>query len=104
MAARAEEINGSVHILYYARRGDAECSKKGGASVQICAPPLHPRDGGFAGIVILLRRTNLILHNVPELSQKPMEEIVNIINDHFATICKMYPPLDNAIVINENEN
>ena len=50
------------------------------------------------------RRTNLILHNVPELSQKPMEEIVNIINDHFATICKTYPPLDNAIVINENEN
>ena len=32
------------------------------------------------------RRTNLILHNVPELSQKPMEEIVNIINDHFASI------------------
>ena len=33
-----------------------------------------------------------------------MEEIVNIINDHFATICKTYPPLDNELVINENQN
>ena len=38
------------------------------------------------------KKTNLILHNIPELAQKPMNEIVNIINGHFATICQSYPP------------
>ena len=33
-----------------------------------------------------------------------MEEIVEIINDHFATICQLYPPIDKATVINEKAN
>ena len=33
-----------------------------------------------------------------------MGKVVNIINDHFVTICRTYPPLDNVIVINENSN
>ena len=37
MAARAEEIKGSVHILYYAQRGERSV-QTGGASVQIYAP------------------------------------------------------------------
>ena len=47
------------------------------------------------------KRTNLILHNIPELAQKPIEDIVQIINDHFATICKSYPPVDSTVVITE---
>ena len=34
---------------------------------------------------------NLVLHNIPELSQKSMEEIVTVINNQFATICRTYP-------------
>ena len=33
-----------------------------------------------------------------------MEEIVKIINDHFATICQLYPPLESTTVIKENPN
>ena len=37
-------------------------------------------------------RNNIILHNVPEFAQKPMDEIVAIVNNHFASICRTYPP------------
>ena len=50
------------------------------------------------------KRSKIVLNNVPELAQKPMEEIVNIVNNHFATICKTYPPLDIDTQISENEN
>ena len=38
------------------------------------------------------KKSRLILNNVPELAQKPIEEIVGTINNHFAYICQMYPP------------
>ena len=37
-------------------------------------------------------RSNIILHNVPKLAQKPMDEIVAIVNNHFGSICRTYPP------------
>ena len=39
---------------YITRDGGSGVFKQGGASVQIYAPPLHPRDGVFAGVLILL--------------------------------------------------
>ena len=42
-----------------------------------------------------------MINNIPELTQKSLEEIVNIINCHFATICKTYPPA-NDFRINNN--
>ena len=41
------------HIILRATGGRG-VFKQGGASVQIYAPPLHPREGGFAGVVYLL--------------------------------------------------
>ena len=32
------------------------------------------------------KRNNIILNNVPELAQKPLNEIVNTVNKHFAAI------------------
>ena len=34
---------------------------------------------------------NLVLHNIPDLSQRPMDEIVSIFNNQFANICRTYP-------------
>ena len=39
---------------YVTHDGGSGVFKQGGASVQIYAPPLRPRDGGFAGMAILL--------------------------------------------------
>ena len=50
------------------------------------------------------KRNNLVLNNVPELAQKPLKEIVEIVNSQFATICQTYPPLNNdSIDDNPNE-
>ena len=40
--------------------------------------------------------SNLLLNNVPELAQKPIEEIVNV--------CQTYPPLHENTVINEKQD
>ena len=48
------------------------------------------------------KRNNNILNSIPELSQKPLEEMISIINDHFGKICQSYPPVDPNIVIHEN--
>ena len=42
--------------------------------------------------------------NIPELADRNSTEIANIINNHFAQICKKYPPLDNNISSSENES
>ena len=49
------------------------------------------------------KRNNLVLNNVPELAQKPLKEIVEIVNSQFATICQTYPPLIND-PIDDNPN
>ena len=41
---------------------------------------------------------------MPELAQKPIEEIVNVVNNHFANICQNYPPLHENTVINEKQD
>ena len=33
------------------------------------------------------KKSNLILHSIPDLAQKSMDEIVLIVNNHFAAIC-----------------
>ena len=48
------------------------------------------------------KRNNNILNSIPELSQKPLEEMISIINDHFGKICQSYPPVEPNIVIHEN--
>lgn len=50
------------------------------------------------------KRKNIVLNNVPELVQKPMEEIVEIVNNHFATICQTYPSLSNDFQSTNNPN
>ena len=50
------------------------------------------------------KKSNLLLNNVPELAQKPIEEIVNVVNNHFANICQTYPPLHENTVINEKQD
>ena len=47
------------------------------------------------------KRNNMVLNNVPELAQKSLKEIVEIVNNQFATICQTYPPL-NDDPMNEN--
>ena len=49
------------------------------------------------------KRSSLVLNNIPELAQKPIEDIVAIVNNHFATICKTYPA-NNECPSNENLN
>ena len=50
------------------------------------------------------KRNNMVLSNVPELAQKPMEEIVNIVNNQFAAICQTYPPLNKDSQVNANHS
>ena len=50
------------------------------------------------------KRNNMVLSNIPELTQKPMEEIVNIVNNQFATICQTYPPLNKDSQVNVNHS
>ena len=38
--------------------------------------------------------------NIPELAFKPIATQIKIVNDHFANICKKYPPLDSDINLN----
>ena len=47
------------------------------------------------------KRNNTVLNNLHELAQKPLTEIVEIVNSQFATICQTYPPLNNS-PMNEN--
>ena len=46
---------------------------------------------------------NLVLHNIPDLSQKSMDETVSIINNQFATICRTYPSYHGQIFSNREE-
>ena len=39
------------------------------------------------------KRSNILLNNVPELAQKTPIEIVNTVNNHFASICQTYPSI-----------
>ena len=50
------------------------------------------------------KRNNIVLNNVPELAQKSLKEIVDIVNNQFATICQTYPPLNKDSQINDNPN
>ena len=43
------------------------------------------------------KKSNLILHNIPNLAEKAMEEIVIMVNNHFAVICQTYPPYGDAL-------
>ena len=47
------------------------------------------------------KRNNTVLSNIPELAQKPLTEIVEIVNSQFASICQTNPPLNNS-PMNEN--
>ena len=38
--------------------------------------------------------------NIPDLAFKPIDDQIKIINDHFANICRKYPPLNKNIVLN----
>lgn len=39
------------------------------------------------------------LTNVPELAYKPIDETTQVINNHFASICKKYPPLEKGMSV-----
>ena len=41
------------------------------------------------------KKYNLNLINIPEIANKTVNEQIKIVNDHFANICKKYPPLKN---------
>ena len=56
----------------------------------------------IANIISNGKKSNIILNNVPELALKSIEEIVTIVNKHFASICQTYPPLNKNSVIHEN--
>ena len=47
------------------------------------------------------KRNNLIFTNIQEVAYKPISEQIKIVNNHFANICNMYPPLDENLVIDE---
>ena len=42
--------------------------------------------------------------NIPDLAFKPIDDQIKIINDHFANICRKYPPLNNNIVLSSSPN
>ena len=42
--------------------------------------------------------------NIPDLAFKPIDDQIKIINDHFANICRKYPPLNNNIALNSSPN
>ena len=51
------------------------------------------------------KRFDLNLINIPEVANKPVNEQIKIINDHFSKICKKYPPLkDFQLRDTNNEN
>ena len=50
------------------------------------------------------KKSNPIFNNVPNLSQKSIEEIVYTINKHFGNICQTYPPYNNDRAFQENPN
>ena len=49
------------------------------------------------------KRSNILLNNVPELAQKTPIEIVNTVNNHFASICQTYPSIKDPH-LNDNPN
>ena len=46
------------------------------------------------------KNKSLNFTNIPELAFKPIATQIKIVNDHFANICKKYPPLDSNINLN----
>ena len=60
--ARAERRKSGAFKYYVTRDGGSGVFKQGGASVQIYAPPLHPRDDGFTGVVYLLIYTYIHIY------------------------------------------
>ena len=65
---------------------------------------LNPRDW-YRHIYKIIgnKKYNLNIINIPDLTNKTVEEQTKIVNNHFSNICKKYPPLNN-IQINVNEN
>ena len=47
------------------------------------------------------KKHNLNFTNIPELAYKAINEQIEIVNNHFGSICKKYPPLDKNIKIME---
>ena len=46
------------------------------------------------------KRKDIIFNNVPELVDKTIDEIIDIVNNHFAKICQTYPAFENSNLIN----
>ena len=46
---------------------------------------------------------NLVPHNIPDLSQKSMDETVSIIDNQFATICRTYPSYQGFMFCSKEE-
>ena len=44
------------------------------------------------------KRKDLILNNVPELVDKSVDQIIDIVNTHFGIICQTHPPADKELV------
>ena len=42
-------------------------------------------------------KSNLIQHNIPNLTGKAKKETVIMVNNHFAVICQTYPPYGDAL-------
>ena len=50
------------------------------------------------------KKSNLILHSIPDLAQKSMDEVVIIVNNHFAAICQTFPPYNDDTVTHDASN
>ena len=61
----------------------------------------NPREW-YKHINKIMRNKNKKLNftNIPDLAFKPIDDQIKIINDHFANICRKYPPLNKNIVLN----
>ena len=50
------------------------------------------------------KKSNLLLHSIPDLAQKSMDEIAIIVNNHFAAICQSYPPYNDTVTYDESND
>ena len=50
------------------------------------------------------KKSHLLLHSIPDLAQKSMDEIVIIVNNHFATICQTYPPYNDTVTHDDSND
>ena len=50
------------------------------------------------------KNKNLNFANIPELASKAIDVQIKIVNDHFAKICKLYPPLNSNVSLNKSPN